>query len=480
MKRNKIFLRGQSESHSISRYLFGKNVPAAMFVFSLLCFFSTDFYGQINTIITYTASGTWTAPTGITSVTVTCLGGGGAGGGASGNPATGGGGAGGSCVTSVLTVAPYSVYVVTVGGSKTATATSSAATNKGNPSWFNTAGTIYAAGGNGGTPQAGNSANGAAGTGNTTGCIGTTQYAGGSGSVGVYTSATGYSGAGGGGAGSTGAGEDASAGAGGTGTTLNGGNGANGVGNTMPGTAGFNYGGGGSGAKANNNTDQAGGTGAQGLVTIIYVINNAIFSGGSSDGFALSRIGGSGTEVPLPVELLLFDAKNQGNKVDVSWTTASEFNSDYFIVLRSKEGIDFEQVGQVNAAGTNSTTKEYSLVDMEPYSGISYYRLKQVDYDGKFTLSKLVSVNFKDDQGIAVYPNPANGEFNVSLKTNRGEEVVIVLRDLLGNQFYSKAIVASDTNEIIVVEPSSKIPAGMYMVVATSRNSIFREKVIIK
>src|SRR5688572_14659394 len=181
-----------SQSCSITRYFFApalsthssyvpiNNTWAIAFVFSLLFFFSDKVGGQTTTI-TYTATSTWTAPAGVTSVTVACWGGGGAGGGASGNPATGGGGAGGSYVTSVLVVVPGTAYTVTVGAAKTATATSNAATNKGNPSWFNTAGTIYAAGGDGGTPASANSSNGAAATGNTTGCIGTTKYAGGNG-----------------------------------------------------------------------------------------------------------------------------------------------------------------------------------------------------------------------------------------------------------------------------------------------------------
>ncbi|MBI2356956.1 hypothetical protein HYV12_02825 [Candidatus Dojkabacteria bacterium] len=219
---------------------------------------------------TFTTSGTWTAPTGVTTVTVEVWGGGGAGGGASGNPATGGGGAGGAYAIKVITVTPGNGYTYTVGAAKTATATSSQSVNTGNPSWFSTTGTVYAPGGQGGAPMASNSANGAAGTGSSTGAIGDTVYAGGSGSVGSYTSGSGYSGAGGGGAGSTGAGGNASTGTGGSGTSQNGGKGANGVGNSSTGATGSNYGGGGSGGKANNTTNRPGGTGAQGLVRITY------------------------------------------------------------------------------------------------------------------------------------------------------------------------------------------------------------------
>ncbi|MFH1121328.1 MAG: choice-of-anchor J domain-containing protein [Bacteroidota bacterium] len=243
--------------------------------FHYILFMITFMIGSFNLLFgqgsqTFTATGSFTVPANVTSITVECWGGGGAGGGATGNPAAGGGGAGGSYVKSTLTVTPGTVYTVTVGGVKTATASSTATANKGNPSWFGTVSTLYAAGGNGGSPATSNNTNGAAGAGSSTGCIGSLIYAGGSGANGIYTGGT-PGGAGGGGAGSTGAGGNASAGVRGAGTPLNGGNGANGVSNSTAGAAGSNYGGGGSGGKANSSTDRAGGTGAAGLVVVSWI-----------------------------------------------------------------------------------------------------------------------------------------------------------------------------------------------------------------
>jgi hypothetical protein len=225
--------------------------------------------GIMTESVSFSSSGSWVCPPGVTSITVECWGGGGAGGGATGNPAAGGGGAGGAYVRKVVTVVPGTSYTVTVGGIKTATANSSAATNAGNPSWFWNTTTVYAAGGPGGAPATSNNTNGNGGTGTTTGSIGDVVYAGGNGANGNYTGGT-PGGAGGGGAGSTGNGGNASGGTGGTGTSLNGGNGANGVANSTAGAAGSNYGGGGSGGKANNNFDRAGGSGAQGFVYISW------------------------------------------------------------------------------------------------------------------------------------------------------------------------------------------------------------------
>lgn len=241
------------------------NTPLTRFITALLVLFIFQAYGQTSQ--TFTSNGTYTVPAGVTQLVVECWGGGGAGGGATGNPAAGGGGGGGAYVKSTVNVTPGTTYTVTVGGIKTATTTSSAATNKGNPSWFGSTSTIFAEGGNGGAPATSNNSNGAGGTGTTAASIGTLRYAGGNAAAGNFNNNT-LGGAGGGGAGSTGVGGNAAAGVGGTGTTLNGGNGANGVANSTPGAAGASYGGGGSGGKARNNTDRAGGSGAGGLVIV--------------------------------------------------------------------------------------------------------------------------------------------------------------------------------------------------------------------
>lgn len=245
----------------------GNNLFKRIITIMLVMFISLA-YGQTQN---FTANGTYTVPAGVRMIQVECWGGGGAGGGASGNPACGGGGAGGAYVKSFISVTPGQTYTVTVGGIKTATATSSAATNKGNPSWFGSVSNVYAEGGNGGAPASANNTSGAGGAGSSANSIGNAvEYAGGSGSTGSHVTLV-LGGAGGGGAGSTGVGGNALLGVRGLGASLNGGNGANGVANSTAGAAGTNYGGGGSGGKANSNSDRAGGSGAAGLVVVSVI-----------------------------------------------------------------------------------------------------------------------------------------------------------------------------------------------------------------
>jgi hypothetical protein len=230
-------------------------------VFSLFCL-----NGLAQTTQTFTSSGTFNVPAGVTSIKVEAWGGGGAGGRAVRKNSAGGGGAGGSYAASVLSGLATS-YPFIVGAAKTSAANNTASNNNGNPSYFGSS-LVYAIGGPGGAGAASNT-NALPGTGTITNCIGNVRYSGGNGSTGNLTAGI-PGGAGGGGAGSTGAGGSANAGTGGSGTSLGGGNGANGVANNTNGATGFVYGGGGSGGKAGNQ-NKNGGSGAAGLIKVTYL-----------------------------------------------------------------------------------------------------------------------------------------------------------------------------------------------------------------
>lgn len=186
------------------------------------------------------------------------------------------------------------------------------------------------------------------------------------------------------------------------------------------------------------------------------------------------------TNNPLPVELLSFDAQPNGNVVDVTWSTASEFNSDYFVVQRSLDGEFFEDVMEVNAAGNSSTVKNYSSIDPEPYPGISYYRLKQVDLDGQFAYSGVIAVKFQSEEELMVYPNPSFGEFSVELNSQVGDKVFIAVRDVLGKEVYLKVQTITQESETIVVGLPEKIAAGIYTVTVNCSGNSLVKKIAIE
>lgn len=96
---------------------------------------------------------------------------------------------------------------------------------------------------------------------------------------------------------------------------------------------------------------------------------------------------------PLPVELTKFSVEALERVNQIEWTTATEQNSDYFIVERSLNGAEWDFVGQVKSAGSSSITIHYNLEDRAFEKTINYYRLKQVDFDGTTKIYNMVSVD---------------------------------------------------------------------------------------
>ncbi|MBK9637829.1 MAG: T9SS type A sorting domain-containing protein [Bacteroidetes bacterium] len=135
---------------------------------------------------------------------------------------------------------------------------------------------------------------------------------------------------------------------------------------------------------------------------------------------------------PLPVEYFSFDAKAKSNHVEVIWSTASEVNSDYFIVEKSTNGTSFNPIGKVNAAGHSTALLTYLFNDAFPSQGNNYYRLKQVDRNGTFEYSQVRVVNFKKS-AMNVYPNPVTSRIiSVSMDNSEDENLEARLMDLNG------------------------------------------------
>lgn len=184
---------------------------------------------------------------------------------------------------------------------------------------------------------------------------------------------------------------------------------------------------------------------------------------------------------PLPVELLSFDAVYNSGKVNVYWTTATEKNNDYFAIERSKDGITFETFAIIKAAGNSNMMMYYSETDYNPLSDISYYRLKQTDKDGKYSYSQTVAVNYRlKNDDINIYPNPADGFANIDLSALKGKEVLVVVRDMLGREFFSKIMIINENNKLILVGSESKLVSGTYFITASSDNRLYSRKLIVK
>lgn len=134
-------------------------------------------------------------------------------------------------------------------------------------------------------------------------------------------------------------------------------------------------------------------------------------------------LGGSFTRLPifqpvdiLPVELLTFTGRLEGENVILNWETASELNNDRFEIERSESAMEFQKIGTTKGHGNSNIPVGYRFVDSLTTSGTYYYRLKQVDFDGKSSYSNVISVYFQYETQIMVYPNPAQDWIIVQTK----------------------------------------------------------------
>jgi len=140
---------------------------------------------------------------------------------------------------------------------------------------------------------------------------------------------------------------------------------------------------------------------------------------------------------PLPLHLLSFSAVEQNDHVLLQWQTTDEINTSHFEIEHSNDALVFKKIAIVNAAD-NSGTQQYNSTDNKPEKGINYYRLKQVDKDGRYTYSSIVKVTFeKDEAALIAFPNPAGNTITIKYAADQ-KKVKLSIFDLAGRQVISK------------------------------------------
>jgi trimeric autotransporter adhesin len=147
-------------------------------------------------------------------------------------------------------------------------------------------------------------------------------------------------------------------------------------------------------------------------------------------------IGSISIATPLPVTLLTFDAIAEKNLVHLYWSTATEMNNDYFTIERSINCLKWDPVATVSGAGNSNVKLNYSALDEDPYPGLSYYRLKQTNFDGTSGYFQIRAVRMHDSAQELIYPNPA--QTAIFILTNETEfkvEIINILGQVLITDF---------------------------------------------
>jgi Zn ribbon nucleic-acid-binding protein len=191
-------------------------------------------------------------------------------------------------------------------------------------------------------------------------------------------------------------------------------------------------------------------------------------------------IGGSN---PLPVELVDFKGRYDGESVVLNWKTVSELNNDYFTIQRSSGDGEFINIKNVQGAGTTQLVTNYEEKDEDPLPGIAYYRLKQTDFDGQTEYSNIISVESKVTPSIELYPNPIEEDV-VHIRLigfDQGEDIKISFQNLLGQTVLEKIIHTEGTSDLLsTVHFAGQLPTGLYFVVSTYKKGKNTSRIIVR
>ena len=163
-------------------------------------------------------------------------------------------------------------------------------------------------------------------------------------------------------------------------------------------------------------------------------------------------------QIPLPISLLEFTAKAVGSKSLLNWITATEINNDRFEIERSSDAITFNKIGQVPGAVNSNVHLYYQWYDNIPFNGNNFYRLKQVDIDGKFSYSPIRLVNFRDNKYFTILNNPTNGT-PVIVKTSELNSTICIF-DEAGRKLKEVQVISNNTS--IAVDQFAN---GIYLLV---------------
>lgn len=181
----------------------------------------------------------------------------------------------------------------------------------------------------------------------------------------------------------------------------------------------------------------------------------------------------SDVDSPLPVTLISFDATPEKSTVLLSWSTSSEMNSKAFDVERSRDARNWITLGTVKAHGKSDALQQYSFTDANPVNGSGYYRLRMVDMDGSFALSKIKLVHSERATTMNTYPNPASGVLNVTATDWKNVKEMQIFN------LEGKAVYRSGTNPATSIS-LQHVPAGIHILsLIRTDGSIEQKKIVI-
>lgn len=221
-----------------------------------------------------------------------------------------------------------------------------------------------------------------------------------------------------------------------------------------------------------------GGLSGQGMSSVKYC-SNISFIGSGASGW---NTGIAFCQDPLPVELLSFTAVKTGGSALLLWQTATEINNNYFRIEKSVDGFHFSSIGIIFGAGNSNQLLDYSFIDATPVSGINYYRLAQVDFDGTEHLSQVIAIDFSgvsENYNISVYPNPLSWGNTLNIVVTPEEQGLLQISDINGRIIYADRVTGGD-QPVRLTTYSDLFDRGVYFITFVTGSSVYTDRFVIQ
>jgi hypothetical protein len=167
----------------------------------------------------------------------------------------------------------------------------------------------------------------------------------------------------------------------------------------------------------------------------------------------------------IPVEMVSFGASVNGNFINLQWQTATEMNNSGFEIQRKTANADWKKIGFVEGFGTTTEKRNYSYTDSYSLEGTVYYRLRQVDFDGKSSYSKIINVDLQTPFNFILnqnYPNPFNPSTTVSFSIPKATNVKLNIYNQIGQQVAELVNSKLEAGSFNYTWDASKQSSGIY------------------
>ena len=178
-------------------------------------------------------------------------------------------------------------------------------------------------------------------------------------------------------------------------------------------------------------------------------------------------------------ETINFGAISDGKKVIVSWNKPNESISNSYTIERSMDGLNFMTALVIKGAGKMKNVIEYTDIDYTPFSGISYYRLKQTDDSGISYYSQPVMVNYEVTKDGGLAPCTKKIPDQEELKTVENKQILVVMYDGKGHEHIAKIRIVGDTKNLYIKDTNVSLEKGAYIVIASSFNRLCSQTLLV-